>query len=654
MANNLIIVESPAKTRTIKRFLGNDYEVKASMGHVRDLPKSSMGVDIKRNFEPEYVNVQGKEELIKSLKKEAEKADKVYLATDPDREGEAISWHLKTLLGQKNENKISRITFNEITRAAVEKAIKNPRDIDMNLVDAQQGRRVIDRIVGYSISPILWQKIRSGLSAGRVQSVALRMICERDQEIKAFVPEEFHTVEAVIKNGSKSVKASYYGENGKKKELKTALDAQKIIEDVKGQKVSISKIKSSDRIRNAPLPFNTSSLQQDAARKLNFSGQRTMSIAQKLYEEGLITYMRTDSTRLSTESVSDARAYIMKNFGEKYVSNRVSSQKKTSNVQDAHEAIRPTHIDNTPELIGKNLARDEVKLYELIWKRFTASRMTRAIFAQTRVDMEKDSHTFISTGSRLKFDGFLRVYESNVDEDPDKQDLSFLHEGDEIVFDELKDVQHFTQPPAHFNDASLVKTLEEDGIGRPSTYAPTITTLLSRAYVLRESKNLVATELGIAVNKLMTEAFPKVVDTKFTANMENELDKVALGKLNWKDCIREYYPDLFEAVEKAKKDLGRVKVADEPTNEVCEKCGRPMVIRIGRYGRFLACSGFPECRNTRPLEDKDALKCPKCGANILKRYTKKGHRLFYVCSNKDCDFISWKKPAKKGTESEST
>lgn len=651
MAQNLIIVESPAKMKTIKGFLDNSYDVEASMGHVRDLPKSTMGVDIEHDFEPKYITIKGKNALIADLKKAAAKAERIYLATDPDREGEAISWHLKTALGPRNAKKISRISFNEITKTAIENALKNPRDIDMDLVDAQQGRRVIDRIVGYSISPILWQKIRGGLSAGRVQSVALRMICERDAEIKAFVPEEYHTVEGTIKHGEQTARFLYYGENGKKKELKTADEAMEIVNDVKGGKLLITAVSDSERFRNAPLPFTTSTLQQEASRRLNFQARQTMSVAQKLYEEGLITYMRTDSTRVSAEAVKAAKNYIMEHFGEKYVSTRSGNTgKKAANVQDAHEAIRPSHIENTPEKLGGSLSRDEARLYQLVWMRFIASRMTRAVFAATKVTMEHGTHTFTATGSSLKFDGFLKVYDNVSADEEDKQDLSFLKKGNEVVPDSLQDIQHFTQPPAHFNDASLVKALEEDGIGRPSTYAPTITTLLSRNYVTREKKNLISTELGIAVNKLMTEAFPKVVDTGFTANMEEELDKVALGKINWKDCIREYYPDLKESVENAKKSHERIKVADEPTDEICEKCGRPMVIKIGRYGRFLACSGFPECKNTRPLVEKSKVKCPKCGSDMVKRYTKKGHHPFYACTNKECDYLSWTNPANKQKE----
>ena len=646
MAKNLVIVESPAKMKTIKKFLGSSYTVDASMGHIRDLPKSTMGIDIDHGFEPKYITIRGKGDLISSLKKEAAKADRIYLATDPDREGEAISWHLKAALGlDDGSSKVSRITFNEITKDAITKALKSPRDIDMNLVDAQQGRRVVDRIVGYTISPLLWEKIKRGLSAGRVQSVALRMVCERDAEIAAFVPQEYHTVEAQIKNGSKKVKALYYGENGRKKNLSTAAQAQEIVRDVQGQPVDVVEVKNADRIKNAPWPFTTSTMQQEASRALGLSTQQTMRIAQKLYEDGYITYLRTDSIRVSDEAVAAAKSYIESVYGSRYVSHRSASGKSGSNVQDAHEAIRPTHIEQTPASLKDSLARDEFRLYQLIWKRFVASRMNAAVYAQTTVKMQKDSHTFTATGSRLQFDGFLCVYKTGEDEE-DKQDLSFLKEGTQIVFDSIEDVQHFTEPPAHYTEASLVRALEEDGIGRPSTYAPTIGTLLGRHYVTKEKKNLYATELGTAVNELMVNSFPEIVDTGFTAKMEERLDKVAEGGENWRDVVSDFYPDLEKAVKHARETLGRVKVADEVTDVICDKCGRNMVIKYGPHGKFLACPGFPECRNTKPLLEKIEIKCPKCGGDIVKRRTKKG-RLFYACENKDCDFISWRKPSEK-------
>ena len=649
MAKNLVIVESPAKMKTIKKFLGSNYTVNASMGHIRDLPKSSMGIDIENNFEPKYITIRGKGDLIAELKREAAKADKVYLATDPDREGEAISWHLKTALGLNDSKKAARITFNEITKDAVTKALKNPRDIDMNLVDAQQGRRVMDRIVGYSISPILWEKIKRGLSAGRVQSVALRMVCDRDAEINAFIPKEYHTIEAEIKNGAKTVKASYYGENGKKNALEDAATAQAIVDDVRGKDVLVAEITESERIKNAPWPFTTSTMQQEASKLLNLSTQQTMRIAQKLYEDGHITYLRTDSIRISDEAVAAAKGYINENYGKEYVSHRSASGKSGGNVQDAHEAIRPTHIENTPALLKDKLGRDEFRLYQLIWKRFVASRMTPAVYAQTKVRLECGTHTFTAAGSKRKFDGYLSVYKNDSEEEENKQDLSFLKKGEGVRFSEIKDVQHFTEPPAHYTEASLVKALEEDGIGRPSTYAPTITTLLARNYVTKEKKNLYVTELGTAVNELMVTAFPAIVDTGFTAKMEAELDKVADGQMNWKQTIGDFYPELEKSIKSAKENLGRIKVADQVTDVICDKCGRNMVIKYGPHGKFLACPGFPECRNTKPLLEKIGMKCPKCGADIVKRRTKKG-RLFYACENQDCDFVSWRKPTKKSLE----
>ncbi|MBQ9421337.1 MAG: type I DNA topoisomerase [Lachnospiraceae bacterium] len=648
MAKNLVIVESPAKMKTIKKFLGSSYTVDASMGHVRDLPKSTMGVDVDNGYEPKYITIRGKGDLIAALKKEASKADKIYLATDPDREGEAISWHLKAALGLDDPaRKVYRITFNEITKEAVTNAIKHPRSIDMNLVDAQQGRRVIDRIVGYSISPLLWEKIKRGLSAGRVQSVALRMVCDRDAEIAAFIPQEYHTVDATIKHGTKTVKAQYYGENGRKKALKTAAEAQAIVDAVKDQDIFVAEVKDTDRVKNAPWPFTTSTLQQEASRSLNLSTQQTMRIAQKLYEDGRITYLRTDSIRVSDAAVAAAKSFIAAEYGDGYVSHRSAAGKSGSNVQDAHEAIRPTEITETPAKIKDKLANDEFRLYQLIWKRFVASRMNSAVYAQTTVRLTRDSHIFTAAGSKLKFDGFLKVYRQDKDDEELKQDLSFLKEGMTIRFAEVKDNQHFTEPPAHYTEATLVRALEEDGIGRPSTYAPTIGTLLGRSYVAKEKKNLFATELGMAVNELMVGSFPEIVDTGFTARMEERLDNIAEGKENWKDLVSEFYPDLEQSVQKARETLGRIKVADEVTDVICDKCGRNMVIKYGPHGKFLACPGFPECRNTKPLLEKAGVRCPKCGGEIIKRRTKKG-RLFYACENKDCDFISWQKPGAKG------
>lgn len=639
--------------RTIKKFLGSSYTVAASMGHVRDLPKSTMGIDIEHDFEPKYIAIRGKGDLISSLKKEVKKADKIYLATDPDREGEAISWHLMSALGLNDmkDKEVYRITFNEITKNAVKAAIKSPREIDDNLVDAQQARRVMDRLVGYTISPVLWKKIRKGLSAGRVQSATLNIICKREEEIAAFIPKEYFTIDGTIKNRTKTVKAQYLGENGKHTELNDRETAEAIVEDVKRDKAVVSEIKNSERLRNSPLPFTTSTMQQEAARVLNMSPQKTMRIAQKLYEGvdvkghgsiGLITYLRTDSVRISDEAFEAAKGFVGSRYGKEYVSYARPVGKNSQNVQDAHEAIRPTYIDLMPAELKDQLERDEFRLYQLIWNRYVASRMTPARYDTTSVRLHSGSHTFTASGSKLKFDGFLSVYK-NVEETEEKQDLSFMKEGDVIAFDKLEAVSHMTEPPAHYTEASLVRKMEEDGIGRPSTYAPTIATLTARRYITKEKKNLYVTELGTAVNELMKGSFPSIVDEKFTANMEYMLDSVAEGKTNWKELIRNFYPDLKEAVDNAEKNLGRVKIADEVTDVICDKCGRNMVIKYGPHGKFLACPGFPECRNTKPYVEKIGLKCPRCGKDIIVRRSKKG-RLFYACEDPECEYISFNKP----------
>ena len=653
MGQSLVIVESPAKMRTIKKFLGSSYTVAASMGHVRDLPKSTMGIDIEHDFEPKYIAIRGKGDLISSLKKEVKKADKIYLATDPDREGEAISWHLMSALGLNDmkDKEVYRITFNEITKNAVKAAIKSPREIDDNLVDAQQARRVMDRLVGYTISPVLWKKIRKGLSAGRVQSATLNIICKREEEIAAFIPKEYFTIDGTIKNRTKTVKAQYLGENGKRTELNDREIAEAIVEDVKRDKAVVSEIKNSERFRNSPLPFTTSTMQQEAARVLNMSPQKTMRIAQKLYEGvdvkghgsiGLITYLRTDSVRISDEAFEAAKGFVGSRYGKEYVSYARPVGKNSQNVQDAHEAIRPTYIDLMPAELKDQLERDEFRLYQLIWNRYVASRMTPARYDTTSVRLHSGSHTFTASGSKLKFDGFLSVYK-NGEETEEKQDLSFMKEGDVIAFDKLEAVSHMTEPPAHYTEASLVRKMEEDGIGRPSTYAPTIATLTARRYITKEKKNLYVTELGTAVNELMKGSFPSIVDEKFTANMEYMLDSVAEGKTNWKELIRNFYPDLKEAVDNAEKNLGRVKIADEVTDVICDKCGRNMVIKYGPHGKFLACPGFPECRNTKPYVEKIGLKCPRCGKDIIVRRSKKG-RLFYACEDPECEYISFNKP----------
>ena len=625
----------------------------ASMGHVRDLPKSKMGIDIEHDFEPKYIAIRGKGDLISSLKKEVKKADKIYLATDPDREGEAISWHLMSALGLNDmkDKEVYRITFNEITKNAVKAAIKSPREIDDNLVDAQQARRVMDRLVGYTISPVLWKKIRKGLSAGRVQSATLNIICKREEEIAAFIPKEYFTIDGTIKNRTKTVKAQYLGENGKHTELNDRETAEAIVEDVKRDKAVVSEIKNSERLRNSPLPFTTSTMQQEAARVLNMSPQKTMRIAQKLYEGvdvkghgsiGLITYLRTDSVRISDEAFEAAKGFVGSRYGKEYVSYARPVGKNSQNVQDAHEAIRPTYIDLMPAELKDQLERDEFRLYQLIWNRYVASRMTPARYDTTSVRLHSGSHTFTASGSKLKFDGFLSVYK-NGEETEEKQDLSFMKEGDVIAFDKLEAVSHMTEPPAHYTEASLVRKMEEDGIGRPSTYAPTIATLTARRYITKEKKNLYVTELGTAVNELMKGSFPSIVDEKFTANMEYMLDSVAEGKTNWKELIRNFYPDLKEAVDNAEKNLGRVKIADEVTDVICDKCGRNMVIKYGPHGKFLACPGFPECRNTKPYVEKIGLKCPRCGKDIIVRRSKKG-RLFYACEDPECEYISFNKP----------
>jgi len=655
MSNKLVIVESPAKMKTIKKFLGSNYAVAASMGHIRDLPKSTMGIDIDHDFEPKYINIRGKGDLINSLKKEVKKADTVYLATDPDREGEAISWHLQKALGLDGdtEKNVKRITFNEITQKAVKDSIKNPRTINTDLVDAQQARRVMDRVVGYSISPILWEKVKKGLSAGRVQSAALNIICRREAEIQAFIPEEFWTIEGTVKSGKKKAVFSYYGENGKKTSLSDQVSAQKIVNDVEGKELRISEVRQSERTKNPPMPFTTSTMQQDASRLLGMSTFNTMRVAQKLYEGvsvtgygtiGLITYLRTDSVRVSDEAVRSASEYIEGHFGKEYVSEKVSAGKNGKNVQDAHEAIRPTHIEITPESVRDQLDRESFRLYQLIWKRFTASRMTAAVYNVTAVSLERDGHLFRATGSDLAFKGYLEVYGSK-DENEEKQDLSFLKEGDLTIFETVIPEQHFTEPPSHFTEATLVREMEEQGIGRPSTYAPTITTLLARRYITREKKNLFVTELGTAVNDLMTSSFPEIADPAFTAEMEKDLDHVAEGEMEWKEVLRKFWPGLDTEVGEARKNLDKIKVADEVSDVACDKCGRMMVIKYGPHGKFLACPGFPECRNTKQLLEKAGVACPECGADVIVRRSAKG-RIFYTCENKDCKWISWSKPVK--------
>ena len=660
MASNLVIVESPAKVKTIKKFLGSSYEVDASGGHVRDFPKSQFGIDVDNDFEPKYITIRGKGEVLARLRKEVKKADKIYLATDPDREGEAISWHLlKALkLDEVKDKKVYRISFNEITKNAVKTSLKEPRAIDMNLVDAQQARRMLDRMVGYSISPILWEKVKRGLSAGRVQSVALRMICDREDEIAAFIPEEYWSLEAGLKapGARKPMTARFHHDQNGRTEIRSRAEMEEIRSFLEGKKFLVEEIKNGERTKKPPIPFTTSTMQQEASKALNFSTQKTMRVAQQLYEGvdvkghgtiGLITYLRTDSTRVAEEADKTARAFIEEQYGSQYVSQRESERKASGKIQDAHEAIRPTNIALTPTQVKESLSRDQFRLYQLIWKRFAASRMAAAVYETTSVKIGAGGVQFTMTASRVKFDGFMSVYMEADDKEEKNQLLAKLEKGQELELVSLEDAQHFTQPPAHYTEASLVKALEEQGIGRPSTYAPTITTILSRRYITKENKNLYVTELGEVVNRIMKQCFPSIVDLTFTANLEFLLDSVGEGNTSWKTVVRNFYPDLCEAVEEAKETLETVHIADEESDELCELCGRRMVIKYGPHGKFLACPGFPECRNTKPYFEKTGIPCPRCGKEVVIKKTKKG-RKFYGCEgNPECDFISWQKPSRE-------
>ncbi len=656
MAKYLVIVESPAKVKTIKKFLGSNYEVIASNGHVRDLPKSTMGIDIENDYEPKYITIRGKGDKLAEIKRYVKKADKVFLATDPDREGEAISWHLKTAL-KLDDKKIVRITFNEITKNAVKESLKQPRDIDMNLVDAQQARRALDRVVGYSISPVLWDKVKRGLSAGRVQSVALRMICDREEEINSFIPEEYWTLDASlnIKAEKKPLVAKFYGDKNGKIDIANEEQLNAILKKVKKADFKVEEIKNGERVKKAPLPFTTSTLQQEAAKVLNFSTQKTMRLAQQLYEGvdikgygsiGLITYLRTDSTRVSDEADRLTREYILENYGEKYVA-KAEQKKKTGNkIQDAHEAIRPTQMDITPTVVKEQLSRDLFRLYQLIWKRFAASRMESAVYETTSVKIGAAGYVFTVSASKLAFDGFMSVY-ADTDDEKEQSNvlLNKISKDTELSLAEFEKKQHFTQAPAHFTEAALVKALEEQGIGRPSTYAPTITTIIARRYVVKENKNLYVTELGEAVNKIMKTAFTVIVDTSFTANVESLLDMVEEGKVQWKNVIRNFYPDLKEAIDNAEKSLEKIEIEDEATDVVCDMCGRNMVIKYGPHGKFLACPGFPECKNTKPYYEKIGVSCPVCGEDVIIRKTKKGRKYFGCINNPECEFMSWSKPS---------
>ena len=661
MARYLVIVESPTKVKTIKKFLGSNYVVMASNGHVRDLPKSQMGVDLEHDFEPKYITIRGKGEILAGLRKEVKKADKIYLATDPDREGEAISWHLMKALKLEGK-KVYRISFNEITKSAVKASLKNARDIDMDLVDAQQARRVLDRIVGYKISPVLWAKVKRGLSAGRVQSVALRIIADREDEIASFIPEEYWSLDAnfKIKGEKKPLTAKFYGTKDEKITIHNEEELNKILAELEDAEYKVVDVKRGERSKKAPLPFTTSTLQQEASKALNFATSKTMRIAQQLYEGvdikgsgtvGLITYLRTDSTRISEEADANARAYVGKAYGEEYVAETASEQKQKNdgkNIQDAHEAIRPSDVTRVPAEIKESLTRDQFRLYQLIWKRFVASRMQPAKYETTSVKIGADDYRFTVSASKIVFEGFRLAY---VESDEEKQSgnvmVKSIDKDSELTKESFDYKQHFTQPPAHYTEASLVKTLEELGIGRPSTYAPTISTIIARRYVAKENKNLYMTELGEVVNNIMKQSFASIVDVNFTAYMEGLLDMIAEGKVEWKSVISNFYPDLNEAVEKAEKELETVKIEDEVTDVVCEECGRNMVIKYGPHGKFLACPGFPECRNTKPYLEKIGVACPKCGKDIVLRKTKKGRRYYGCEDNPECDFMSWQKPSEE-------
>lgn len=658
MAKYFVIVESPAKVKTIKKFLGANYEVAASNGHVRDLPKSTWGIDFENDYEPKYITIRGNGEKLAELRKMVKKADIVYLATDPDREGEAISWHLSKAL-KLDDKKMKRITFNEITKNAVKESLKHPRKINTNLVDAQQARRVLDRMVGYGISPLLWEKVKRGLSAGRVQSVALRMICDREAEIDEFIPEEYWTLEAVlsVEGEKKPLVAKFYGDTNGKMNITSKGEIDKIIKATKKKSFKVTDIKNGERIKKAPIPFTTSTLQQEASTVLNFSTQKTMRLAQQLYEGvdikgygtiGLITYLRTDSTRISDEADAMARDFIKETYGEKYVGKSEGAKKNTNKIQDAHEAIRPTNIALTPTIVKEQLSRDLFRLYQLIWKRFTASRMDSAVYETTSVKIGCGDYIFNVTTSKITFEGFMSVYVDSEDEKPKANVLlNKITKDTKLSLDNFDEKQHFTQPPAHFTEAALVKALEEQGIGRPSTYAPTITTIISRRYVAKENKNLYVTELGEAVNNIMKTAFPAIVDSSFTANMESLLDMVEEGSVQWKTVVRNFYPDLEKSIKNAEKALEKIEIQDEQTDVVCDVCGRNMVIKYGPHGKFLACPGFPECRNTMPYFEKIGVACPKCGADIVIRKTKKGRRYYGCINNPECDFMSWGKPTDK-------
>ncbi|MBP3475580.1 MAG: type I DNA topoisomerase [Lachnospiraceae bacterium] len=654
MAKYLVIVESPAKVKTVKKFLGANYEVAASNGHVRDLPRSTLGIDVEHDFEPKYITIRGKGDILANLRKEVKKAEKIYLATDPDREGEAISWHLLYAL-KLQDKKVYRITFNEITKTAVKESLKNAREINMDLVDAQQARRCLDRMVGYKISPVLWAKVKRGLSAGRVQSVALRIICDREEEINVFIPEEYWTLEAAfsIPGEKKPLVAKYYGTVEERKTIFSQEELDEIKKLLDQAEYRITSVKTGERIKKAPLPFTTSTLQQEASKVLNFSTQKTMRLAQQLYEGveikgsgsvGIITYLRTDSTRVSEEAEAAAKAFVTEKYGEEYAAGTEQERKSNQKIQDAHEAIRPTDINRIPLEIKESLSRDQFRLYQLIWKRFVASRMASARYETTSVKIDAAGQRFTVAASKVKFDGFMSVYTEEDDKEENNTLVKGITQDTKLSLVSLEEKQHFTQPAPHYTEASLVRAMEELGIGRPSTYAPTITTILARRYIVKENKNLYVTELGEVVNAMMKEAFPSIVDVNFTATMEALLDGVEEGHVKWKTVVKNFYPDLEEAVEKAEKELDEVEIADEVSDEVCDVCGRQMVIKYGPHGRFLACPGFPECRNTKPYFEKIGVECPKCGKDIVLKKTKKGRKYYGCIGNPDCDFMVWQKP----------
>ena len=658
MAKYLVIVESPAKVKTIKKFLGKNYEVMASNGHVRDLPKSQLGFSPENDFEPKYITIRGKGEILAKLRKEVKKADKIYLATDPDREGEAISWHLTKAL-KLDDKDVSRISFNEITKSAVKTSLKNPREIDMDLVDAQQARRMLDRMVGYRISPLLWAKVKRGLSAGRVQSVALRIVCDREAEIDAFIPEEYWSLEASLlpEGEKKPIVAKLMDKNGEKIEISSKEQMDAVLAEIKDKDFNVTDIKKGERTKKAPLPFTTSTLQQEASKALNFPISKTMRIAQQLYEGvdikgqgtvGIITYLRTDSVRISEEADAAARTFVEETYGDSYVSAGETGKKSNAKIQDAHEAIRPTDINRIPSEIKESLSRDQFRLYQLIWKRFAASRMANAVYETTTVNIGVGDYRFRVSTSKVAFDGFMAVYTEADDEKAEKQVLlKSLDKDTKLSLVEYDPKQHFTQPPAHYTEASLVKTLEELGIGRPSTYSPTITTIIARRYITKENKNLYVTEIGEVVNSIMKESFPTIVDEHFTANMESLLDSVAEGTVPWKTVVANFYPDLEKAVQAAEEELEKITIEDEVTDEICEVCGRNMVIKYGPHGKFLACPGFPDCRNTKPYYEKIGVACPKCGKDVVMKMTKKGRRYYGCIDYPECDFMSWGRPVDK-------